>query len=186
MLIRCTEKIGFFSEMINNQEADKHEECCKAMNYKFGKPGEIIFKEGSIGETFYIILKGSVGIFKESSDTPLATFNIKDDNNSLKIRKKSALLLTPSNPQLKSSNSRLKENQTNNDNNTNENINKIKILKAGEAFGELSLIDGRPRAATVICEQECHLAILEKQYFDKILSKMLKFYKTKKINNRGS
>lgn len=201
MLIKCTEKINFFSEMIHNQESDKHEECCKAMNYKLGQPGEIIVKEGSVGQIFYIILKGSVGIYKESIEIPNSISNsisasishIKEDNSKLG-KKKGSLLLPPTTNQLRRFSSQVKENPSSSDNqevinkikliktttqikenlansDNPENWNKIKVLKSGDAFGELSLIDGRPRAATVICEQECHLAILEKQYFDKILSK---------------
>jgi CRP-like cAMP-binding protein len=169
--MKCTEKVSFFAEMITNQESEKHEECCKAMGYKLASHGETIVKEGTIGQTFYIILKGMVGIYKgESVELSGSNTSIKDvDTNAKSMTKKTSLLLKPVSQaqNLRRYSTKALETQYNPD-----NLNKIKVLKAGEAFGELSLMENKPRAATVICEQECHLAILEKQYFDKILSKI--------------
>ena len=52
-------------------------------------------------------------------------------------------------------------------------LTNVKSLKAGESFGELALIDNKPRAATIICKENCHLAVLEKNHFNKILSFIL-------------
>jgi hypothetical protein len=67
MLTKCTEKVGFFVKMLENNETDKHEECCKFMNYSFFKKNEVVFAEGSIGQEFFIILKGSVTIYKQQA-----------------------------------------------------------------------------------------------------------------------
>ena len=48
-------------------------------------------------------------------------------------------------------------------------VNEIKILGNGTAFGELALLTNKPRAASIICKTDTHFAILEKEYFDKIL-----------------
>ena len=47
---------------------------------------------------------------------------------------------------------------------------KIKILTAGASFGELALMEKKPRAATIKCDTECHFAVLEKDHFNDILS----------------
>lgn len=52
---------------------------------------------------------------------------------------------------------------------------KVKLLTKGMAFGELALIDNKPRSATIICEEDSHFAILDKQSFSDILS-FLKVY----------
>lgn len=58
----------------------------------------------------------------------------------------------------------------------NENIEyEIKILEKGTSFGELALLENKPRAATVACKENCHFATLERQYFDQILSILIKF-----------
>ena len=47
---------------------------------------------------------------------------------------------------------------------------KIKVLTAGASFGELALMEKKPRAATIKCDTECHFAVLEKDHFNDILS----------------
>jgi len=46
----------------------------------------------------------------------------------------------------------------------------VKMLNIGECFGEISLIENRPRQATVTAVTDCHLAVLYKKDFDEILS----------------
>ena len=55
-------------------------------------------------------------------------------------------------------------------------IKKIKTIGQGCSFGELALMENKPRAATIICEEDCHFAILEKEFFNGILSINLKIY----------
>ena len=45
----------------------------------------------------------------------------------------------------------------------------VSILKEGFAFGELALIDNKPRAATIKCKENTHFAVLDKVHFDRIL-----------------
>ena len=47
----------------------------------------------------------------------------------------------------------------------------VRILSFGDCFGELGLIDDKPRAASVLCRRETHLAVLEKTDYVRILSK---------------
>lgn len=48
-------------------------------------------------------------------------------------------------------------------------LTEVKILRAGTTFGELALISKKPRAATIICKEDCHFGILEKKDFNRIL-----------------
>lgn len=57
-------------------------------------------------------------------------------------------------------------------------IKKIKTIGQGGSFGELALMENKPRAATIICEEDCHFAVLEKEFFNGILSiKLNKIFK---------
>ena len=47
----------------------------------------------------------------------------------------------------------------------------VKILNGGDSFGELALIDNKPRAATIFSKEETHLAVLDQKHFNNILSK---------------
>jgi CRP-like cAMP-binding protein len=55
----------------------------------------------------------------------------------------------------------------------NRILNEEKILYAGVAFGEIALMDNVRRKATIIAKQDTHLAYLDKEFFDKILSKKI-------------
>lgn len=46
---------------------------------------------------------------------------------------------------------------------------RIATLGPGQYFGELALLDRRPRSATVISETEMHLLVLEQRQFNAIL-----------------
>lgn len=48
-------------------------------------------------------------------------------------------------------------------------LTEVKTLGAGASFGELALLDNRPRAATIKCREDCEFAILDKQHFNEIL-----------------
>ncbi|KAL4438839.1 hypothetical protein ABPG74_016559 [Tetrahymena malaccensis] len=45
----------------------------------------------------------------------------------------------------------------------------VKEIEAGNAFGELALLNNKPRLATIVCHENCQFAILEKEDFTKIL-----------------
>ena len=51
-------------------------------------------------------------------------------------------------------------------------MTEVKVLGGGTAWGELSLINNKPRAATIIAKQETDLAVLDKVPFNKILGKI--------------
>ena len=46
---------------------------------------------------------------------------------------------------------------------------RIATLGPGQYFGELALLDRRPRSATVVSETEMHLLVLEQRQFNAIL-----------------
>lgn len=50
-------------------------------------------------------------------------------------------------------------------------INKrvIKSIKEGENFGELDLLYCAPRSGTIIAETDCHLWVMERKIFKKIV-----------------
>ncbi|CAK94996.1 unnamed protein product (macronuclear) [Paramecium tetraurelia] len=68
MLRSATRSIEFF----NNLESDLlHEQCCKSLQYKYLQAGHFIFKEGDIGDKFYIIISGRVQVLKDFNPNDL-------------------------------------------------------------------------------------------------------------------
>jgi CRP-like cAMP-binding protein len=51
-------------------------------------------------------------------------------------------------------------------------FNEAVQLKNGKSFGELALINNKPRAATVKCLTDCHFAVLSKPDFEALLKKL--------------
>ncbi len=49
---------------------------------------------------------------------------------------------------------------------------KVAILGPGQYFGELSLLDKRPRSATVIAETTCSLLVLGQKEFNSVMADM--------------
>lgn len=80
---------------------------------------------GSLGTTFYIILKGSVGVI-------------------VNLPKPGKNELEPT---------------------------EVAQLPTGSSFGELSLMEAqlKPRAATILCKEDCHFAVLDKKPYQDIL-----------------
>lgn len=47
----------------------------------------------------------------------------------------------------------------------------MKELEEGCAFGELALLNNKPRLASIKCHENCHFMVLEKKFFILILKK---------------
>ena len=42
-------------------------------------------------------------------------------------------------------------------------------LKTGGSFGELALVNDKPRAATIRCISDCYFAVLDRDAYEKII-----------------
>ena len=45
----------------------------------------------------------------------------------------------------------------------------LESLKDGDYFGDIALIEHKPRNATVFCKTDCHFAILSREDFERSL-----------------
>lgn len=54
-------------------------------------------------------------------------------------------------------------------NNEDEELTCVKELTVGAGFGELGLINNKPRLASIICHTNCHFATLDRKEFNEIL-----------------
>ena len=59
-------------------------------------------------------------------------------------------------------------------------FNEVIQLTAGNAFGDLALINNRPRAATIRCLTDCEFACIKKEDYDALLKK-IEIKKEKKL-----
>ena len=56
---------------------------------------------------------------------------------------------------------------------------KVAVLKKGDAFGDLSLLYGAPRNATVMTRENCDFIVMTKATYDKVI----KQYQVEKIHD---
>uniref|UniRef100_A0A7S3KDF4 Cyclic nucleotide-binding domain-containing protein n=1 Tax=Euplotes crassus TaxID=5936 RepID=A0A7S3KDF4_EUPCR len=115
----------------------------------------MVFEKGSIGDTFYIILHGDVGVYvprqKKQAILKMETMSKSDRKslrNSIASSKKFNSIL-PIHTMKKI-----------------ENMAEFIVLKGGQAFGEAALINNAPRSASILCKTDCHFAIMNKENFN--------------------
>ena len=133
----------------------EHQNICSTMTIHRYKPNETIVKQGDPGDSFFYILSGTVNIrLTYKIDTGLTSNEKKknDLNDEENIENKN--------------------NQNQNEKKDDEinviTVDKnIGVLKAGQTFGELSLLYGTPRAASIVSVTNSALIKIDKEPFDK-------------------
>lgn len=113
--LQFLKRVRFFKSLSDSDIA-KIENVCQEKKFE---PGEVIFVEGSLGNNFFIILKGSVDIWKG--------------------------FRTP-------------------------NQDSIGVFGPGQLFGELALIDGFPRSATVVSRESSLLLSIHRDDFNNVIA----------------
>lgn len=141
------------------------------MQYQRFREGALVFKEGDVPNSVYIILSGSVNILKDGVNTT-------DDNQALQAkgweqqgfakRLKAAAML-----------SRLheREDYTHQSNwvsrEETADLNSLggTVAKLGPSaiFGELALVENVPRSASVVCESDCEFLTVDADDFNLML-----------------
>lgn len=145
-LINCTESVSFFQK----QSKDVHRECCRVMTLRQVQSSEKIITYGETGTDFYIILEGQVAIQVPRGKGVVSS-------KALEEGRKEAVILLPS----------LQGEEE------EEDLVQISRLGAGSSFGELSLLYGQPRAATIVALTPSILAVLSQQDFNRVLKASL-------------
>ena len=57
---------------------------------------------------------------------------------------------------------------------SNNELTEVLRLKSGASFGELALEQNKPRSASIKCIEDCHLAVLDKADYKRILAQLVK------------
>ncbi|EAS00751.1 cyclic nucleotide-binding domain protein (macronuclear) [Tetrahymena thermophila SB210] len=151
-LKQCTElleivgDLQFFKEYNSNPStANVPKLCCKYMEIEKFNEADIVFEFGSVGNKFYIVLQGSVGVFVKKPQSVLD----KEKEEKKDDKKKEAQQDAVVDPLA--------------------DFMCVKELGDGSAFGELALLNNKPRLATIKTLRETHVATLSKENFNKIL-----------------
>ncbi|CAG9330359.1 unnamed protein product [Blepharisma stoltei] len=175
-IMESTQEIEFFKKITNEKSSNQiHMACCQVMTVEEFSRGSRVISYGEMGDKFYIVLRGSLTVavplkvYKPISEvieilkSPESIAAAKIDNKeATKLReflgeREKALRNEPE--------SRIDENEMI----QVEELKEVGGINPGQAFGELSLISDKPRAATITAKEHCILAVLCKQDFKKVL-----------------
>ena len=171
----------FIKKICKDWNSDRIQwECCKVLQLEIYTKGEKIINFGEVADRFYIIIKGKVCVLKPTKGIK-RIFSTKNDllkgisiMNSMRADKTD---------EYDSSESKLIKDIIKNTKRDKsiidfnylaefgeiEEFKEIKVLEAGDSFGELALIANKPRTATVESPEDTYLAVLSKKDFNKIL-----------------
>ena len=186
------QKVDYFKKL--TQDPDGNEKIPKiisVLNYESFRKDEHIIYFGEIGDKFYIILSGTVSIYKPSPKNMNMTLHEYVDYL-VRVRDREKNLLKFERIQ-----------------NYNSNIDKVKLLiinynssklpysakkipviieeerfilklGPGDSFGEMALIKNEPRNANIIANESCELVSIDKVDYRKIIKDL----EEQRINNQ--
>lgn len=168
-LINLTRKLQFFEKLVKeNQSEEIHRLCCEVMEISDYPQGSIIVKFGDKGNSFYIILEGTVGFYLPDSRRSLFSIKPMSDKEFVNKSKNNSLFKRTSLEDFSEVH-------------TSPNpvfappvLEEVSRMGPGESFGEFALISNKPRAATVIALTAVTVAILNKKDFKNLIEKFSK------------
>ena len=142
-----------------------HEELCKAMTYAKCNKDSVVFYQGDVGDSFYIIITGTLSVHVKPQDN--------DKKESKKDRRKSSMIAEMA----------LAAAQRNSLTDPTAIFGpSVALVRSGDSFGELSLIQGAPRAATCITREVCEFLVISKKAYDYVLADLHARELTEKIS----
>lgn len=166
-IVLITKNCEFFKNLIEEQQSDEiHRMCCSVMDICEYFQGQGIIKFGEVGSNFYIILKGRVGVFLPRVQRGTLTMQEVVQNKKTGRKMSVFKYTTVDSKKLQRSDSILLKPII--DYNVFE---LVKEMGPGESFGEMALINNKPRAATVTAMTNTTLAVLSKSNFKKLIEK---------------
>lgn len=168
-LMEITQGIKFFSSL----SKAVHEACCRVMKCAEYAAAQVVFSFGDEPDSFCVVLKGAVAVGVPTWTTMLANKLVRLPtlpSGGLPGKGKGVpgvLSKFLSQSRSKPLTSRLRPSSPKAQ--LSPEVNEVTTLGIGASFGELGLLRGEKRAATITCKEPTTLAVLSKADFDTIL-----------------
>jgi CRP-like cAMP-binding protein len=174
-----TSDIKFFQKLTEDHGNDIcHTRLCSRLTLRRYQAEEYIFNFNDAGDFFCIILKGKVSVL------------IPDKTNLDSLRRNSLINLRPEKRLSRAAEiSQASKPDLAEDANVHQPtlvLNEVAILEAGSVFGELSIISGQPRVASVQCKELTYCAVLSRQDFQLLLGSYEQQKLKEKVDILGS
>ena len=178
-----TKENKFLKKICEEHNSDRiFWECCRVLTLEIYEKNSAIITFGEIGDRFYVILKGKVRVI-------VPTRSLKRSNSTKKeivegIKRMSSIISDESENKIEIEYDKRVSNiirglqrqktQLDFDYLTNfgvvEESKEVRILSDGDCFGELALINNKPRTATIVSQNLVYLAVLSKKDYNRILA----------------
>ena len=161
-----------------------HRELCKAMTYTKYNKDSVVFSQGDVGDSFYIIITGTLSVHVKSHDSIAdrrdAATSIKRDRRRSSLNSfASVAMAAMADAGLEATARRRTASMTDP---TAIFGPSVALVRSGDSFGELSLIQGAPRAATCITREVCEFLVISKSAYDEVLADLHARELTEKIS----
>lgn len=135
-------RIDFFRHYSNNDQKAVVYELLSKIHLEYCEANSIVFMRGEIATKFYIVIEGEVAVFLDDDKgnpdgCPYPEFEKKHRDDPVFFDKSTGKFL----------------------------MNRVAVLKDGQAFGELGVMNNKPRLATVIAVKRCTFGILKTEDF---------------------
>ncbi|OMJ96280.1 hypothetical protein SteCoe_4 [Stentor coeruleus] len=155
-IVKWTSHFKFFQELNEKEESSRlHTECCKVLSVQNYRTNDFICRRGDQGDAFFFILRGAVKILAQS-EIPIKH---QDDEDLHKLVRK--------NTEINDNPKRLSHQSTIRMSLDAENDDKeVATLVSGQTFGEMALVNDRPRYFSVQCTEPTTLGILKKSDYN--------------------
>eukprot|EP00359_Climacostomum_virens_P001318 CAMPEP_0204897990 /NCGR_PEP_ID=MMETSP1397-20131031/1033_1 /ASSEMBLY_ACC=CAM_ASM_000891 /TAXON_ID=49980 /ORGANISM="Climacostomum Climacostomum virens, Strain Stock W-24" /LENGTH=479 /DNA_ID=CAMNT_0052065777 /DNA_START=438 /DNA_END=1873 /DNA_ORIENTATION=+ len=182
-----TSNIKFFQKLTEEHGNDIcHTRLCSRMTLRSYEAGQYIFNFNDPGDFFCVILKGKVSV-QVPENTNVNSLR-RNTLINLRPEKRPSTFVVVASPDADAATERSAEH-----NELAEDLkvelprrkntiilNEVATLEAGSVFGELSLISGQPRVASVQCKDPTYCAVLSRQDYQELLGA----YEQQKLNEK--
>jgi CRP-like cAMP-binding protein len=145
-MLRLYEKFknfDFFRNYLRNDQKELLFDLLSKIKLEEHDSYSVVFKRGELSNKFYIILEGEVSVLLDSdadraiNKCPYPEIKEKFATNPMFFCQQTKNFL----------------------------MNQVLVIKTGQAFGELGLLQGKPRLATVLTTRKCFFGVLSSQDF---------------------
>lgn len=173
-IVQHTKAVKFLAE----QDPAVHEACCQVMKFAEFEPDSYIFQVGDPGDSFCIILKGRVSVQLPSSHLSKDTRQLVKSEKEIKTETPAARIFLYTKKILGISLLRKTADLKERAGVPENSLVSVSEMAAGACFGELALLQGLPRSATIQCLERTVVGVLSKENFNVVL----KEHEAKKLN----
>lgn len=180
-IMSYTKDSKFLKKICQEQNSDRiHWECCRVMTLEVYERNQRIMNFGEVGDKFFIIIKGKVNIIFPTRSLKRSLTMNKDMTKGLErlkttIKDEFDLDKHEENEKKEAFVRNIRRHHSNVDFEylanfgVVENPEESKMLTSGDIFGDIALLNSKPRAATVEAKETCYLAVVSKKEFHRIL-----------------